>query len=57
MSARELIRRNRGADIPLSVVELERWLVDEHLATVGADGRLVPTRRGVELGCALQFLG
>jgi hypothetical protein len=36
----------------LSAVELERWLVANAFATV-SDGRLVPTRRAVELVEAL----
>jgi hypothetical protein len=45
----ELARRAAVDAFSVRADELERWLVAERLA-VQVDGRLVATRRGVELG-------
>lgn len=54
LTASELLRGRRRCVSDITPIELERWLLQERLATVGDDGRLTATALGLELGGALH---
>ena len=57
VTARELLELGGNRDA-MSVSSLERWLLESGFAQPnGEPGRLVPTKRAIEVGATLALLG